>query len=211
MENKSKIRILLVESNAVVRVGIRTVIEAETDFELVAEAHDNEAAVRYFQEFAPDVTLFALRLPDICGVDGVKDLRGFDKTAKIIVFSEFAGDVEVRRALENGASGYLFYAAIPDELPLAIRAVAKGETFVPSTIAEIIAQTHEDDFLTVAELRVLHKIVEGATNKEIASQLKITEHTVKSHVKNILEKLDVPDRTAAAVVALRRGIVRFDS
>lgn len=204
------IRILLVEPHSLTRIGIKTVISAESDLEITAEASGGTDVVALYRKFLPDVTLYGLRTPDLCGVDAVKFIRAEFPAANIIILADRAGDSEIRRALENGVCGYVLKDAAPEELTRAIRAVFRGKRFVSPEIAEVLTQNLGAEDLTPAERRVVEMIVKGASNKEIAAALSISENTVKSHLKNIFEKLYVDDRTEAALSAIKRGIIRVD-
>jgi DNA-binding NarL/FixJ family response regulator len=204
------IRILLVESNPLTRIGIETVVSAEPDMEIVSEAANGADGVSQHLKFQPDITLFNLSTPDLCGVDAVKFIRADFPKANIIILADRAGDSEIRRALENGACGFVLKDAPPEELIKAIRAVHRGKRFVSPEIAEVLTDNLGAEDLTPAERRVVEMIARGASNKEIAAALSISENTVKTHLKNVFEKLDVDDRTQAAMSAIRRGIIRVD-
>jgi DNA-binding NarL/FixJ family response regulator len=205
------IRILLVESQPLASIGIKTVVSAQPDLEIVGEAFTGTEGVSLFRKLQPDITLFGLRVPDLCGVDAVKFIRAEFPKANIIILADRAGDSEIRRSLENGACGFVLKEAPAEELIKAIRAVAGGRRFVSPDVAEVLTENLGAEDLTRAELRVVEMIVKGASNKEISAALSITENTVKTHLKNIFEKLDVGDRTQAALSAIRRGIVRADT
>lgn len=204
------IRILLVESQPLTRIGIKTVVSEQKDMEIVGEAVSGSEGVLAHRRFQPDVTLYGLRTPDLCGVDAVKFIRADFPKANIIILADRAGDSEIRRALENGACGFVLKDATPEELLKAVRAVHRGKRFVSTEIAEVLTDHLGAEDLTPAERRVVELIVRGASNKEISAALSISENTVKTHLKNIFEKLDVDDRTQAAMSAIRRGIVRAD-
>lgn len=206
----SAIRILLVESHPLTRIGIETVVSAEPDMEIVSEAANGTEGVSQYRKFLPDITLFNLETPDLCGVDAVKFIRAEFQNANIIILADRAGDSEIRRALENGACGFILKDAPPEELIKAIRAVHRGKRFVSPEIAKVLTDNLGAEDLTRAERRVVEMIVRGASNKEIAAALSISENTVKTHLKNIFEKLNVADRTQAAMSAIRRGMVRGD-
>lgn len=205
------ISILLVESQPLASIGIKTVISAQPDIKIVGEALTGTEGVSLFRKLQPDITLFGLRTPDLCGVDAVKFIRAEFPKANIIILADRAGDSEIRRSLENGACGFVLKDAPPEELLTAIRAVASGRRFVSPDVAEVLTENLGAEDLTKAELRVVEMVVKGASNKEISAALSITENTVKTHLKNIFEKLDVNDRTQAALSAIRRGIVRVDA
>ena len=204
------IRILLVESHPLTRIGIKTVVSEQADMEIVGEAFSGTEGVAQFRKSQPDITLFGLRTPDLCGVDAVKFIRAESPKANIIILADRAGDTEIRRSLENGACGFVLKDAPTEELIKAIRAVFRGKRYVSPEIAEVLTDNLGAEDLTPAEQRVVEMIVRGASNKEISAALSITENTVKTHLKNIFDKLNVDDRTQAAMSAIRRGIVRVD-
>lgn len=204
------IRILLVESHPLTRIGIKTVVSEQADMEIVGEAFTGTEGVAQYRKFQPDITLFGLRIPDLCGVDAVKFIRAESPKANIIILADRAGDTEIRRSLENGACGFVLKDAPAEELIKAIRAVFRGKRYVSPEIAEVLTDNLGAEDLTPAEQRVVEMIVRGASNKEISAALSITENTVKTHLKNIFGKLNVEDRTQAAMSAIRRGIVRVD-
>ncbi|HEX8567590.1 MAG TPA: response regulator transcription factor [Pyrinomonadaceae bacterium] len=204
------IRILLVESHPLTRIGIKTVVSEQADMEIVGEAFSGTEGVAQYRKSQPDITLFGLRTPDLCGVDAVKFIRAEFPKANIIILADRAGDTEIRRSLENGACGFVLKDAPTEELIKAIRAVFRGKRYVSREIAEVLTDSLGAEDLTPAEQRVVEMIVRGASNKEISAALSITENTVKTHLKNIFDKLNVDDRTQAAMSAIRRGIVRVD-
>jgi DNA-binding NarL/FixJ family response regulator len=210
-QSESKIRILLVESHPLTLIGLKTLVSEQSDLEIVGEAFTGTEGVLKYRKLQPDVTLFGLRTPDLCGVDAVQFIRREFPKANIIILAERAGDSEIRRALENGACGFVLKDAPAEETIKAIRAVHRGKRFVSPEAAEVLTDNLGAEDLTPAERRVVEMIVKGASNKEIAAALSITENTVKTHLKNIFEKLNVEDRTQAAVSAIKRGIVRFDA
>lgn len=206
----AKIRVLLIEDQTLTRIGIKTVLEQSDAVELVAEADDGVKGLEVFRQQSPEVTLLSLRLPDSCAVDTLKDYFTAAPKAKIIILAAHAGDAEISRSLQRGASGYVLKDVSTAELIKAIQTVYAGKKYIPSNIASVLSENLGSEELTPSEQRVLELIVEGRSNKEIARNLNITENTVKTHVKNILGKLSVDDRTAAATSAIKRGIVRVD-
>lgn len=204
-------RILLVESSPVIRVGLKTIIEPEPDLEIVAEFSNGQEAVASHSQLKPDVTLYDLRMPEVCGVDAAAEIQKVSPATKIIILAAQAGDSEINRSLKNGACGYILKTAPPAEILKAIRAVAAGRRFVSPEIAEVLTENLGMEDLTSAELRVLERIAKGKSNKEIAEWLGLSENTIKTHLKNIFGKLGVDDRTAAVVTAIRRGIIRIDN
>ncbi|HZH35187.1 MAG TPA: response regulator transcription factor, partial [Pyrinomonadaceae bacterium] len=207
---QTQIRVLIVESHPLHRLGLKAILEEQADIEIAGVAVSGEEGVLIHQRLEPDVTLYGLRIPDLCGVDAVKAIRADSPKAQIIILADHTGDNEIKRSLENGACGYVMKDAPAEELLKAIRAVATGKRFVSSEVAEILTEHVGDEVLTPAELRVLKMITDGKSNKEIAASLDITDNTVKTHLKNIFGKLGVDDRTSAAMTAIRRGIIRAD-
>jgi two-component system NarL family response regulator len=203
-------RILIIENETLVRVGICTILEREKDFEIVGDALTSGEGFRLFRETRPDVTLMSLRLPESCAVDEIEKFLEFAPKAKIIILASRAGDGEINRALQRGAYGYILRSVSEAELIKAIRTVAAGKKYIPGEIATILSENLGQEALTPSEQRILEMIVAGQSNKEIAAELHVSENTVKTHVKNIFEKLDVSDRTSAATSAIRRGLVRVD-
>lgn len=204
------IRVLLVENQPLVRIGITTVFSGEADIELIAEADNGAEGLDLFQRLLPDVTILALRLPDSGAIDDLDRYFADNEKAKIIVLAEQAGDMEITKALRKGALGYLCKDITPDELIKAIRTVDSGKKYIPAEIAGILSENIGKEALTPAETNVLRMIVGGMSNKEIAFARDVSENTVKTHNKNIFEKLGISDRTSAATLAIKRGLVRID-
>ena len=206
---ETPIRILIIENQTLVKIGIRTVLSARDEFEIVGEADAGAEGFQKFRALAPDVTILSLRLPDSCAIDTLDDYFAAEKRAKILVLADTAGDAEISKALKKGALGYICKDISPDELVKAIRTIAAGRKYIPSDIAEILSENFGSEELTATETRILQQIVAGKSNKEIAYDLNISENTVKTHVKNVFEKLQVSDRTSAATLAIKRGLVRI--
>ena len=204
------IRILLVENQPITRIGVRTVVAGQTDMAIIGEQDNAADGFARFREFKPDVTILALRLPDSCSIDDLDNYFITDPKAKIIVFAEHAGDAEIRKALKKGALGYICKDVSPEDLVKAIRTVNAGRKFIPGEIAAILSENIGQEELTPAESNVLRMIVGGMSNKEIGFALDVTENTVKTHIKNIFDKIGVSDRTSAATLAIKRGLVRID-
>ena len=204
------IRVLLIENQTLVRIGIRTILSAYKDIEIIGEVETGAKGFDLFRQLKPDVTILSLRLPDSCAVDEIENYLKEDKKAKIIVLAEHAGDSEISRSLKKGALGYICKDISAEELVKAVSLVNSGGKYIPSEIANILSENLGQEELTPAELKILRRIVDGQSNKEIAYNLKISENTVKTHVKNILGKLGVSDRTSAATLAIKRGLVRID-
>lgn len=206
---KSLIKILLVENQTLVKIGIKTVLSAKDDLEIVGEADSGAEGFTLFKELRPDIIILSLRLPDSCAIDTLTDYYAIEKRAKILVLADTAGDAEISKALKKGAAGYICKDISPDELVKAIRVVNSGKKYIPNDIAEILSENLFREELTPTETRILQQIVAGRANKEIAYDLNISENTVKTHVKNVFDKLGVSDRTSAATLAIKRGLVRI--
>jgi DNA-binding NarL/FixJ family response regulator len=205
-----QIRLLLVEDQALTRLGVRSVIEREPDIEIVAETDNAADGFAKFTALRPDVTILGLRLRDSCTIDDLDNYLIKDPKAKIIVLAEHAGDAEITKALKKGALGYICKDVTPEELVKAIKTVAAGRKFIPAEVAAILSENIGREELTPAESNILRMIVGGMSNKEIAFALDISENTVKTHARNIFDKLGVSDRTSAATLAIKRGMVRVD-
>lgn len=207
---QNPIRVLLIESQSLLRIGIKTILSEQNDIELVGEAETSVEGFRLFQEKNPDVTLMSLRLKETCAIDDVKTFRDYFSKAKIIILASHAGDGEISKALKQGALGYVLKDISSDELVKAIRVVASGKKYIPADVAEVLTEHLGQEELTPAEQTVLRMVVGAMTNKEIAFALDVSENTIKTHVKNIFDKLGVSDRTAATTSAIKRGLVRID-
>ena len=203
------IRILTVDDHALLRKGIAALVNAEPDMKLIAEASTGAEAIKEFKRHRPDVTLMDLQMPDMSGIEAIIGIRNDFPNARVIVLTTYAGDVQVVRALKAGARGYLLKGQVNRELLDAIRAVHAGQKRIPPEVATQLAEHTAEDDLSSREIDVLRLIAAGKANKEIASQLFIAEETVKSHVTNILAKLEANDRTHAVTTALKRGIIQL--
>jgi len=203
------IRILAVDDHPLVRQGIAGLVAVHSDMSLVAEASNGREAIQQFRAHHPDVTLMDLQMPEMNGVDAMIAIRGEFPEARIIVLTTYTGDVQVLRALKAGARAYLLKNLLHKELLETIRAVHAGKKTVSPEVSFQLAEHATDDALTPAEVRVLRLIAEGNANKEIAAHLSVSEETVKSQVRNILSKLGANDRTHAAMIGLKRGIIEF--
>jgi two-component system NarL family response regulator len=204
-----RIRILVVDDHHVVRQGLVALLNIIPDIEVVGEASDGLQAIDLHKTLQPDITLMDLQLPNLGGVDAILRIRVNEPTAKFIVLTTFDGDEDIFRSLQAGAKAYLLKGMTVDELVSTIQAVHSGRTLISPAIAEKLAERMSTQALTNRELKVLERIVAGRANKEIASDLLISEATVKSHINSLLGKLGVSDRTHAATVALQRGIVHL--
>ena len=205
---QTSIRVLIIENQTIVRVGVKTILSVQNDIEIVGEAATSAEGFELFKALKPDVVLTSLRLPETCAVDEIEKFLALDRTAKIIVLAEHA---EVSRSLKNGAFGYVCKDVTETDLVKAIRAVYAGRKFVQNEIAAVLSEHFGQEELTKSERKILQMVVAGKANKEIAFDLDVSENTVKTHVKNVFEKLGVSDRTSAATLAIRRGLVRIDS
>jgi DNA-binding NarL/FixJ family response regulator len=199
--------VLAVDDHAIVRDGIARLIGTQSDMALVGEACDGREAVEGFRMHRPDITLMDLQMPNMCGIDAIIAIRGEFPEARIVVLTTYAGDVQVKRALQAGAQGYLLKGLLRKELLETIRAVHGGQKRLTAEIAAEIAEHAMDSTLTPREISVLKLIAGGNANKEIAAQLHISEESAKGYVKNILAKLGANDRTHAVTIGLKRGII----
>ena len=207
--SSSPIRILAVDDHPLVRQGLAGLVGVQPDMTLVAEAADGREAIQQFRTHRPDVTLMDLQMPDMNGLDALITIRTEFPDAKVIVLTTYEGDVHVLRALKAGAQGYLLKNTLHADLLNTIRAVHAGRRSLSPEASFQVAQHMSDQTLTPAEVLVLRLIAAGNANREIADQLRITEDTVKGRVKSILAKLDANDRTHAAIIGLKRGIIEL--
>jgi DNA-binding NarL/FixJ family response regulator len=204
------IRILVVDDHLVVRMGLRSMIDAQSDLTVVAEAANGKEAVEQFRKHHPDIVLMDLRMQEMGGVEATSAIRADFPDARIIVLTTYDGDENIYRALQAGARAYLLKDIPGAQFTESVRAVHNGQYCISPAVAARLAQRLPQSELSTRELEVLRLIVEGMSNKEIASNLSITESTVKNHINSILAKLKVKDRTQAATSALRRGILTLD-
>jgi two-component system NarL family response regulator len=206
--SEAKIRVLIVDDHRVVRVGLRAIIDAEADMEVVAEAGDGAAALAAYDAHKPDIVLLDLRMPGMSGPEILTALRQRDPNATVIVLTSYDADEDVYRAVQAGARGYLLKGTLPDGvLEAAIRKVHGGQRLLAPEAAARLADRMTSPSLTPREVAVLQLVAQGKSNKEIGTVLSLAEGTVKTHLKRIYEKLGVGDRTEAALVAVQRGIV----
>jgi len=206
---EKKIRILVVDDQAVVRQGFVALVNLVPDMMVIAEATNGKQAIEQFRIHQPDITLMDLRMPVMSGVEAISAIRREFPQARIIVLTTFDGDEDIYRSLQAGAQGYLLKDMFFNELEEAVRKVHAGLRRIPNVVADRLAERMGSSDLTGRELEVLEQIVKGKSNKEIASVLRISEATVKSHINNLLSKLGVTDRTQAATTALQRGLVHM--
>ena len=203
------IRILAVDDHQLIRQGIAGLIADEPGMTVVAEAANGREAIDQFRRHHPDVTLMDLQMPELNGIEAMTAIRAEFPEARIIVLTTYTGDVQVLRAIKAGASGYLLKSTLVNEMLAAIRAVHGGRKALSAEVSFDLAEHSAQDALSPLEVRVLRLIANGHTNKEIAAKLSVTEEAVKSQVRNILSKLGTDDRTHAAVIGLKRGIIEL--
>ncbi len=202
-----KIRILCVDDHRLLLEGIAAVLAGEEDIELVAQATSGQEAIDCFRLHLPDVTLMDLQMPGMNGIEAILAIRGQFPAARFIVLTTYQGDVQALRALKAGASGYLLKSMLRKELLDTIRIVHAGGRRIPAEIAAELADHVTDDALSEREVDVLRRVARGTSNKIIASQIDVSEETVKSHMRSILSKLGANDRTHAVTIAMRRGFI----
>ena len=210
MKKKNPIRLLVVDDHPAFRMGLTALIESEVDMTVVAETGDGRKAIEVFRREKPDVVLMDLRLPDFSGVEAIIALRKEWPECRVIVVTTYDADEDIYRAIQSGAQSYLLKDMSKEEIVRTIRAVHAGERPLPANVANRLADRLNREELSQRELEVLHLLVKGRSNKEIAAGLLISEDTVKSHLKSLFSKLDVQDRTEAAITAIRHGIVHLD-
>ena len=203
------IRVMAVDDHPLMMAGIAGEINAQTDMRVVAEASDGDEALRLFRKHHPDVTLMDIRMPKVNGIAAIAAIRQEFPRARIVVLTTAGGDIQAVRAFKAGAVGYLLKNLLRTELVETIRLIHAGQKRVPPEIAQQIAEHAADDSISDRELDVLRGVAKGNSNKIIASDLNISEHTVKNHLKSILSKLDASDRTHAVMIALKRGLLEM--
>ena len=208
-----KLSILIADDHPVVRDGLRGMLESQADFEVVGEAADGAQAIQLTEELRPEIVLMDLRMPLVDGVTAIREIKNSQAETQILVLTTYDSDADILPAIEAGATGYLLKDSSREELYGAIRATARGDTVLaPTVAARLVGQMRApaEERLSSRELEVLQLVAEGASNKDIASRLHISQATVKSHLIHIFGKLGVSDRTAAVTVALQRGIMRLE-
>jgi DNA-binding NarL/FixJ family response regulator len=210
MENTPRIRILIADDHPVFRAGLAAIISTEPDLQVVAEAANGQEAIELYHEHRPDVLLMDLRMPVMDGVAATRALMSQAPSASIIVLTSYDGDENIYRALEAGARGYALKDMIRMDLLKMLRTVHAGRRSIPAPVAARIAEHTPRVRLTERELEVLHYAAQGLSNAEVAEKIFRTEATVKVHLRNIYHKLNVSDRTAAVMTALRRGFIQLD-
>ena len=209
MSAERPLRVLVVDDHPVVRHGLVALIDHQADMEVVGEAGNGREAVERYAATRPDVVLMDVRMPELDGVEAIVAIRVADVQARVIVLSTYDGDEDIYRGLRAGAMGYLLKDVPSSELLGAIRAVAAGHKRIPPDVAAKLAERMTSPELTARELEVLRLVVEGLSNKEIGAALAIAEGTVRAHLNSVFGKLDAQDRTQAATIAIRRGLVRL--
>jgi DNA-binding NarL/FixJ family response regulator len=205
MTQDRPITVLIVDDHPLMRSGIAGEINAQRDMKVIAEAEDGDTALSLFRTYRPDVTLLDLRMPRMNGIDCLIAIRAEFRQARVIVLTTAAGDIQAARAFQAGAVGFLLKDTLRSELVNTIRLIHAGGRRIPQEIAQQMAEHAADDALTDREIEVLRSVAKGRSNKIIADELAISEHTVKNHIKNILSKLNADDRTHAVTIALKRG------
>jgi two-component system NarL family response regulator len=204
------IRVLVIDDHPMIRAGVTATIDPEADMTVVASVATGQEGVELYRLHRPEITLMDLKMPEMGGVDAIRAIRAEFPTAKIIVLSTYQGDEDIYRALDAGAVTYLLKDMLAEKMIGVIRDVARGERPIPPDVARKLTDRMFQPGLTNREVQVMQLLARGMRNKEVAAELNISEETAQGHVKNILAKLSVHDRTEAVAVAVRRGIVHLD-
>lgn len=207
MSDSSVIRILTVDDHPLFRNGVAALVATQPDMQLIGEGANGLDAIRQFRTHRPDVTLMDLQMPEMNGLEATIAIRGEFPDARIVVLTTYAGDAQVLRALQAGARAYLLKTSVDKELLETIRSVHKGKKALSVEVSFQLAEHATDEALTPAEVDVLQLIAAGNANKQIADRLGVTEETIKGRVRNILSKLHANDRTHAAIIGIKRGII----
>ncbi|MBD2463560.1 response regulator transcription factor [Oscillatoria sp. FACHB-1407] len=209
MKQSTSIRVLIADDHAIIRRGLATIINHDSEMTVIAQAEDGDQAIALYREHQPDVTLMDLRMPNMGGVEAITAICAEFKHARIAVLTTYDGDDDIYRGLQAGAQGYLLKDAKPSELLNAIRAIHSGEKYIPPAVGAKLLQRMSNPELSERELGVLRLMAQGMSNQVIGTTLSISESTVKAHVNRILSKLGVNDRTQAVIIAIKRGIVNL--
>lgn len=209
MSKEPAVRILVVDDHFIVRMGLIALINTEPDLQVIGETDDGDQAITLFEKLRPDLLLMDVRMPRRSGTEAIRHIRQVTPNARVLMLSAFDGDADIHAALEAGAQGYVLKSATGEELIPAIRAVAAGKRWIPREVATRLKTRNAYEELTAREIDVLNQLARGLANKEIADALKISEYTTKDHLKSILAKLRVADRTQAVTAALQRGIIKL--
>jgi two-component system NarL family response regulator len=209
MKQSTPIRILIADDHAVVRQGLATIINHDSEMTVIAQAEDGQQAIALYRQHQPDITLMDLRMPRMGGVEAITAICAEFKQARIAVLTTYDGDEDIYSGLRAGAQGYLLKDAKPSELLNAIRAIHSGEKYIPPAVGAKLLQRMSNPELSERELEVLRLMAQGMSNQEIGTALSIGESTIKSHVNRILSKLGVNDRTQAVIIAVKRGLVNL--
>lgn len=209
MSTEKTIRVLSVDDHPLVREGVVAIVNAQPDMQVVGQASNGSEAIQLHRAHRPDVTLMDLRLPDMTGIDALIAIRAENPNARVVMLTTFEGDVQVRRALEAGAQGYMLKSMLPKELMDVIRRVHAGKRIIPPEIAGHLAEHVGETPLTAREVEVLRHLAGGNRNRDIAEILCVSEDTVKAHIKHVMEKLSASDRTQAVAIAVRRGFIQL--
>lgn len=209
MSQSNVIRILIADDHLIFGQALTKLLECEPDITVVGHACDGREALELFYKHQPDVALMDLRMPNMEGADAIADICAKFKHARIIVLTTYDGDEDIYRGLSSGAKGYLLKGSQPNELLDAIRTVYRGEKYIPLTIKAKLGERMGSQELSDRELEVLRLIAKGRSNQQISTVLNIAESTVRFHINNIFDKLNVSDRTQAVIIAVNRGIVRL--